>query len=329
MLIQYYLALAAVLLSALFTRLSIPLSRYLSKRLNLLGVDAHKPDSPLIPKTGGLAVAVGALISTALVFTLFNLNPTILAGVMLSTLTAAAIGLYEDLREMNPVGKPLLLALAGLPIILLGIYYPNPDFPFIGRTRMHIIYPLLVLAGFSIISNAINSIDVLNGSMVSTSAVALTPLLIVSLMEGRVEALAMTAALMGALIAFIPENKYPAKLFVGNVGSLSTGALFTSIAVIGRIEIITIIALMPQIMNEFHIISSMGGLKSAKLVKERPVNVENGLIEANESEKAPITLVRLITARNKLAEKNVVICLIILSAYSSALALITYLLFMR
>ncbi len=327
--IHYYLALSAFLSSVLFTRLAIPLSRYLSRRFNLLGVDAHKPDSPLLPKIGGLALTLGSLASIVIIFILFAPGSAVLTGVMLSTLIAAAIGLYEDLRELNPVVKPLLLALAGLPIIVLGVYYPNPEFPFIGRTRMHIVYPLLVLAGFSVISNAINSIDVLNGAMVSTSAVALSPLLVISLLEGRTEALVMSAALFGALIAFIPENKYPAKLFVGNVGSLSTGALFTAIAVIGRLEIATIIALMPQIMNEFHIISSIGGLKSAKLVKERPINVENGLIEANTSRRAPITLVRLITAKTKLTEKTVVKCLILLSAYSAALSLLTYLLFMR
>ena len=326
----YYYAVAAFFLSVIFTRLSIPLSRFLSQRFGILGVDAHKHDSPLIPKIGGLSILAGTLAAVAIVFAFLSPSYSILIGVVASTLVAAVIGLYEDLREINPVVKPLLLLSAGLPVVLLGLYQPNPEFPFIGRTRMHIVYPFLVLAGFSVISNAVNSVDVLNGAMVFMSAVSLVPLLLISLVSGRVEALVISAALLGALVAFAPENKYPAKMFVGNVGSLSVGALFTLIAILGRLEIPTIIALMPQITNEFHIIASMGGLKSGKLLKERPVSLNNdGLIEANPSKEAPITLVRLLTANNKLGEREIVRCLVLLSAYSASLSLLTYFVFMR
>ena len=307
----------------IITLILIPLVKRLSSSMGAMGYDVHKPDKPLIPKLGGLAIFLGTLTPLAAVAFIFNIYTTVFLAYLLSAIIASSIGLVEDLRELNPILKPLLISLAGLPIILFGVYSPTPELPFIGQTRMFLVYPLLIIAGYAVLSNAINSTDVLNGSMALMSIIALIPLIVISYVRGEYEAFIISLTLLGSLIAFLTQNKYPSKIFAGNVGSLFVGATIATIAIVGKIEVAAIIALMPQIMNEFHIIFSIGGLKSARYLAKRPVEVRNGMLYASRDRDSPVTLVRLITAIQPMTEPMVVRYMAMLSAYAAILALIT------
>jgi UDP-N-acetylmuramyl pentapeptide phosphotransferase/UDP-N-acetylglucosamine-1-phosphate transferase len=318
--------LVALIISMMVTAITLPLMRKLSNRLDLMGADIHKENRPRIPKLGGLGIFLGVLAgSTAGLYMAGFIDTAVALGLALSA--SAAIGLLEDFREINPIVKPILIAAAGIPIIILGTYTPYPELPLIGRARLTILYPILILVGITVVANAVNSTDVLNGSMALTSLASLTPLIIISFLEGKWEALMIGLALLGALGVFLSQNYYPARIFSGNAGSLVVGVSIAVLAIVGRLEVVALIALMPQIMNEFHIIFSLGGLRNAKNIPHRPVELEGGALRASASHKAPITLVRLLTATEPLTEREVVVRMALLTSYSALLAIITYLFF--
>lgn len=295
----------------------------LGSRLSLTGTDIHKPDKPLIPKTGGLAIILGVSLGVVLSLLLGGGGPESIAF-LLSALIAALIGFVEDVRgEMDPRLKPLLLVFCAAPILFLGTYIPRPHLPFIGGTRLTKIYPFLILAGFPIVSNAVNSIDVLNGSMAYTSITFFAATLAVAWLRGTFTSFTLSAIMLAALIAFTIYNKYPAKVFAGNSGSLFVGASMTAVAIIGRMEVAAIIALLPHIMNEMHVIFSMRGLRSAKKLRARPVEISGNELTASADRGAPITLVRILSAGIRLREPQVVMALTLLSAYSAFLAVLT------
>lgn len=321
--------LISFILATLISCALIPFVKNLAKRANLFGVDVHKSWKPLIPKIGGISVFIGVTMSVLITSFLFNMVNNRVLAFIISTELAALLGLWEDFRELNPVLKPILLALIGLPIVFMNAYYPYPNLPFVGKRMLTIIYPILVPIAFTIVTNAVNSMDVLNGSMTFTSIVATSTIFLITLIKGNFLPAYLCAALLGALAVFAYYNKYPAKLFPGNVGSLYVGASLISIAIIGSVEVALLIAILPQITNEFHIIYSMRGFKSAKNLSERPVFVENDMLSANPSKRAPLTLVRMITSRCKLSENEVVKMLIIISIISAVLALITEFFFIK
>ncbi len=314
---------ASFILSALLSYASVPFIKSLARKAKLFGVDVHKSWRPLVPKIGGISVFIGVTVSVLVTSFLFNMVDNRVLAFIISTELAAIVGLWEDFRELNPVLKPVLLALAGLPIVFMGAYYPYPNLPFVGKRMLTILYPILVPIAFTIVTNAVNSMDVLNGSMTFTSIVAVFTIFLIALTNGNAPPAYLCTALLGSLIVFAYYNKYPARLFSGNVGSLYVGASLTSIAIIGSMEIALLITILPQIMNEFHIIYSMKGFRSAKNLSERPVLVENDMLSANPSKKAPITLVRMLTSRCSLSEKEVVKMLVMISIVSATLALIT------
>ncbi len=320
--------LLALIVSGLTTAVFIPVSKLFSRKTGCIGFDVHKTPPYPVPKLGGLSIVAGTVAGFG-VMALTVDNSALFTALYASTLIAALIGLFEDFRELNPVLKPLLLATAGIPVVLTGTYSPHPFIPFVGSTRLTLLYPLLVLVGFAVVCNAVNSIDVLNGSMAYTSLAALIPLSMVSFLEGRLDIFTLCLITAVSLGVFLIQNKYPSKIFAGNVGSLYVGAILTFIAISGRMEVVAIVALMPQIMNEFHIIYSLRGFKSAKKTINRPVTVNNNIIKASMDEKAPITLLRMLTVGEGLTEKKAVTHMVLLSLYSAFLSIITYILFVR
>lgn len=306
-----------------------PLLIKAGRSLGLTGVDIHKPNKPSIPKTGGPALLIGVIAGLTLYLLVEGFSTELLA-LIYSSLIAALIGLVEDIKgEINPKVKPLLLVFAGIPILALSVYTPRPVLPFIGATRLTKIYPFLVLVSYPVVCNAVNSIDVLNGTISFASIAFFTAILVVSAIHGLEYPLIVSAIMLAALTGFAIYNKYPSRVFAGNSGSLFIGAVMVSTAIIGRVEVVAIIALLPHIMNEMHVIFSMRGLRSAKHYNSRPIIIENGLISANPDEKAPITLVRILSAKIKAREDSLAKSMFVLSLYSMMLAILTNILFMR
>jgi UDP-N-acetylglucosamine--dolichyl-phosphate N-acetylglucosaminephosphotransferase len=313
------------IVSGLVTFFLAPAVIMLGRRLEIVGVDVHKPWKPVVPKTGGLAMILGT--TAGMILRAHVSGFQLLIPVILSCLVAASIGLIEDLRgEIDPRLKPLLLIFASLPILISGAYSPRPLIPFLGRTRLYRVYPVLVIASYPVLCNAINGLDVLNGSALLTSIPFLIMSSMIFYMRGDLQLLILSLIFLAAAVAMLPYNMYPAKTFIGNSGSLFIGAGITSIAIIGSIEVAAIIALMPQIMNEMDVLFSIRGLKSAKSIGRRPVIVEDGMLTASKDPDAPITLLRMICAGNRIDEKRAVYAMTLISAFAALLGFLTHIL---
>ncbi len=316
-----------ILIGFITTLLLIPsVSKFMFKH-GIIGIDVHKLDRPKIPELCGITIVIGVTVS-AIIFSLFypEQNMWILAFVS-STLIAAIVGILDRITKIGPRLKPVLVALGAIPIIFLAVYNPYPEFPFIGATRLTIIYPLLIPIALAVTANSVNMLDVFNGSMTGTCSIAIFAMIICMLMMGRVDAAALAAGLLGSLLAFHIFNKYPAKVFAGDVGSLFIGASIGVLAIYGRIEVAAITAMMPHIMNAFYGLATVGRLYERKEISTRPIRVlEDGRLEVNKDSKAPITLARMILAQRPLKEFEVTRRMFILSAVSAILAVLTQLL---
>ncbi len=314
------------LLTLILVLVLTPLFIRVGFKLGLTGVDLHKLEKPIIPKTGGLAIIVGVAVAVVL-YGFLGGDLVLVLAFLLPLLTAGLIGFVEDVRgEINPKLKPLLLIIPGAFLLVLGAYVPRPVLPFIGGTRLYRIYPVMVLAAYPVVCNAVNSLDVLNGSMAFTSLPFFMVSGIIAYLRGDGFILTMSLVMLAALLSFLFYNNYPSKVFAGNSGSLAVGASIASIAIIGRIEVAAIIALLPHIMNEMHVIFSIGGLKSAKTLRSRPIEIVGEMLTASKDRDAPITLTRMITAGVRAGERDVVKALAILTIFTAVLALLTDLL---
>ena len=297
------------------------LIKTLSKRGNLVH-DYHKPNKPLVPAPGGPAIFISLILGESIVYLLTGANGAL--ALILVTTIAGVIGILDDVYTLSGVLKPTLLIIASFPILILGTYDFHMEFPLFGEVRLSIIYPILVLLAISVTANTVNTIDVLNGAVSGFIAISSIPLILALAFKGSIDTLLMVLPLLSVALGFFIFHRFPSKIFPGDSGSLSLGAVYGAIVIVGGIEIIGIVALLPAILNSFFFLSSVKRLVEGRTIKLRPTNVlsENRL-EASRNGSAPITLVRLILADGPLVEKEVVQNIFKLSAFSSFLAIIT------
>ncbi len=307
------------------TYLTIPSLASLFKRRGITGIDVHKLDKPRIPEMCGLSVIVGLTAASLFSSELFGVHSQEIAAFLGTVLIAGTIGVIDDLRPLSPKLKPILTALAAIPILLLGTYDPHPVFPLIGTIRLTILYPFLIPFAIAVPANAVNMLDVFNGSMSGTLAIVSVALALVLALSGNQTTASLALALVGSLLAFYLFNRYPARVFCGDTGSLAAGAAVGALSVIGRIEAVTIVALTPYIMNAFYGLASIGRLYERREIRSRPVRLrDDGFLEVTTDRNAPVTLTRLILAEGPLREQQVVLFMLALTALSSALAVLAF-----
>jgi len=308
------------------TFLSIPLISRKLRELGFVGVDVHKKEKPAIPEMGGIAMLIGLVAGVSVAVILLRGTAPILISFLSTVLIAGIIGLADDILVLNAKVKPLLLLLAGLPILIMHTYVPYPNLPFVGPARLTIVYPLIIPVAISVCANAVNMMDPFNGVMSGSSIIATAALLASAILLNRGEGVVLSLILLGSLIPFFYFNRYPSKTFSGDVGSLAVGAAYGAVAILGRLEVAAIVAFIPQIMNAFYGLSTIGRLYERREVSRPVAILEDGRLTASSDPSAPITLARLILAKGPLPERDAVKVFYALSSASGVLAIFTALL---
>lgn len=309
---------SALIFSELMHRSMIP--RFKSR--GLLSEDVHKEERPKIPEPLGPAVYIPFLISSALFYGLTGeMGPLAVAS---SSGLAFLIGLIDDISPLGPREKPLMLLLPALVLIAIYPITPRPLLPIVGRARLYYVYWPVLLALFTVFSNAVNMMDSLNGMMPLSVYASTIPLYAVLLKLGRLEAAVSLLILHASLLPYYLRNKYPARVFGGDSNSLFIGSALASISAISNTEAFFSIALIPFLVSGFSVLASIGGLKERRQIAKRPVLVENGRIRANPDPRAPISLVAIITSDGWKREPEVVREAAILSLISGSLACLTF-----
>lgn len=339
--INYLLIFGLSLLGLISSLILTPIVGRYMVSIGKVGTDIFKKERPEIPESGGVAFMliflVLLIVSILVIPNVAVKNKLIVSFLILIIVTG--IGLVDDFKGLSAKMKPLLLVLAALPVFFfrtindIPVASPNPVLPFVGQAQLTIVYWGLAIFVIAIPSNASNMLDVMNGVMSGSGLLILATAFLSTFiipLDGKIftedsiyYTRLVTMIMIGTLLGFWWFNRFPAKIFAGDTGSLGVGATIGLVAVYGQIEFILVVALLVHIMNSFSIISSVGGLRERREMRERPVRVEDGIIHASKHPSAPITMVRLLAARGPTTEKVVVKQLLLLVGYSCILALIS------
>jgi UDP-N-acetylglucosamine--dolichyl-phosphate N-acetylglucosaminephosphotransferase len=293
--------------------------------------DVHKIPPTKVPSPVGPVLFAGALAGEVLAYVVFgSLIPLAILG---AAAVAFVVGITDDLFVLGGRAKPLLLLIAGVPLVVLSrfesdLYIPVLKFPILGPTAPHLmIYTLLAVVSFPIVANAFNMMDSFNGqiswfSLFTSVALVFGVTLRTVFTSGfSLTHLAATLPLVGVSLGFLIFNRYPSKAFDGDSGSLMLGAMFAGIAITGGVEVAAMIAIVPAILNSFYTLSSVRGFVERRKMGARPAYLgQDGMLYANTDSSAPITLVRLILLGGPQSERNLVNSILILVAVSCLLS---------
>jgi UDP-GlcNAc:undecaprenyl-phosphate/decaprenyl-phosphate GlcNAc-1-phosphate transferase len=211
----------ALLLSLYFT----PLIRKGAIRYDVV----DRPDKNLkqhrepTPYLGGVAIYLSFLF--ALAFT-YQFSGPILA-ILLSASIVVMLGLFDDLKVLTP-GVKLAGQLVAAFVLVKGNVTIQLSFM---PDWLRMIVTVFWLVGMT---NAINLIDVSDGLAAGVASVAGMFLYVVSLWNGDTQFAMMTLSLVGATLGFLAYNRPPARIFLGDAGSMLLGFMLGAIAMNGR-----------------------------------------------------------------------------------------------
>jgi UDP-N-acetylglucosamine--dolichyl-phosphate N-acetylglucosaminephosphotransferase len=297
------------------------LIKVLTKR-NMVVKDYNKEAATMVARPGGPSILAGILASEFTLYAFFS-SLDILA-IIITTSLAFLVGFADDRKVLGGWFKPLALAASALPIILLGVYSPHLVFPLFGSVKIPELYLALIVIIIPVMGNTINSIDVLNGVASGFMTIASFALTICLVIVHHYDTALASLPLGFVSLAFYKYHKVPSKIFPGDSGALTLGAMYGALSIIGHVEIIAAIALLPAVINSFLFLSSVKRIVEHRQIKANPVvHTEDFKLMASTDKSAPVTLVRLILANGPLTEKQVGFVIFRLAIFSAALAIIT------
>ncbi|MEK6931613.1 MAG: glycosyltransferase 4 family protein, partial [Thermoproteota archaeon] len=244
-----------------------PLIKFLQKR-NLAVKDMNKKDHVMVVRPGGPSIIAGIVTSELVLYGFFQINEIL--AIIITSFIAFVIGYVDDRKVMGGWFKPVALVIASTPIIFLGTYDSNLTFPLFGTVQIPALYLGLIIFMIPITGNTINSIDVLNGVASGFMIIASFSLSIALFILQNYEIAIISLPLGFVSLAFYKYHKIPSKIFPGDSGALTLGAMYGAIAIVGHVEIIAAIALLPAIINSFLFLSSMKRIVEHRQIKGKP-----------------------------------------------------------
>ncbi|UCD92828.1 MAG: hypothetical protein JSV43_02610 [Methanobacteriota archaeon] len=235
------------------------------KNTSAVGRDLNKPDRPRIPEMGGLAVVIGFYVGvTALTISVYLLvnggngnlfsswqrviSSPIFVLSLLAVLGVAVVGIMDDLFNLRQRVKAVLPFLFALPLGSAMVSLGNTS---LLGVNLGVWMLLAAPFGITAAANASNMLEGFNGLGAGLGIIATTTMIIVSFILNATEGLFLLFPLLGALIAFLWFNRYPARIFPGDSMTLFVGATIACAAIISNLKTLGAILFIPMIIEFF------------------------------------------------------------------------------
>lgn len=218
-----YINLFYILLTALISALILitPVFKLAVTMGKLDQPDARKVHSNATPRLGGIAIFFAIILTVFLFCEMDRQIRGFLAGAVIIFIT----GLYDDLADIQPYKKLIGQFLAALAAVMIGdmSLFDVGDLFGTGEIRLGVwAVPFTVLAIVGV-TNAVNLLDGLDGLAGGVSGIAAMAIGILAYATDNWHLLCLTIAMTGALLGFLKDNTYPARVFMGDSGSLLLG----------------------------------------------------------------------------------------------------------
>ena len=238
--------------------------------------DMYKRFKVDIPTKGGIAVLFSLYFTVVIVPVFFRILNRINSDVdvpealsqtdqamLLVIVMFAVYGIVDDLIDVGRPAKVFLSILFSFPLLVVvtpqtltlpfigtvdfqdGIYVPFFGTQTYSRITRFIIMPLYIM----VVANLMNMHSGFNGMQSGLSTIILLALLVKCVIEGTSATVITLGAVAGSMGAFWYFNRYPARIFEGNIGSLAVGATIGSAIIVNGFIVAGFVMLIPHTVN--------------------------------------------------------------------------------
>ncbi|MGD9694148.1 MAG: glycosyltransferase family 4 protein [Thermoleophilia bacterium] len=233
------------LVAALLVVVATPLAARLARRVGAVDVPSDRRIHTLpTPRLGGLAILLGFLVPVLFYLPADSAGRALVTGAILITLLGAA----DDIWGLGPAVKLAGQALCAAIPVSAGLTIDHITLPFLGVGDLGPAqYPLTII-WFVALVNMINFIDGMDGLAAGVSGLGATTFAVLAASLGRGDPAIMAAALAGACAGFLVFNFHPARVFMGDAGSMLLGFVIAGVAVSGVMKSAAAVAVVAPLV---------------------------------------------------------------------------------
>jgi len=227
----------------------------------MVGKDVNKKSKTEVAELGGIAALFAFSVSLSFVVGLQKLLGTVAEPPFLAAISvffmAAMIGLIDDISNIRQRLKVVVLAFAALPLMLVHLGPEIIDLPFgysvdFAGSMYFVYWIVLVPIGVTGLANAVNMSAGYNGLESGQVAIIAGSILVIAFLRNlSSHTLLILATLVGSAIGLFYFNRYPAKVFIGDVGTMGLGAAIAAGVILGHLEFYGVIAILPAFYEAF------------------------------------------------------------------------------
>mgnify|MGYP000938918348 FL=1 len=244
----------------------------------------HKKGTPTM---GGISFILAIVVALIIAMFLNSENIKYYLLFIYTTVSFAIIGYIDDMLivvkkkndGLSPRKKLLLQIVFSLIFyILVSLVYDNVNFieiPIISyQLNISYLYLLFVIFWQTGFSNAVNLTDGLDGLATSVTIITTSTFALLAYKENNFPVLVFCLAIVGALLGFLLFNKKPAKIFMGDTGSLALGGILAAISIILHKEIVFLFIGLVYILETLSVIIQVAYFKKTgkRIFKMSPLH---------------------------------------------------------
>lgn len=221
-----------IIITFLVSAILVPIIKKLAIYVGALDIpNERKIHKKPMPRLGGLAIYGAFLVG----YILYGDLTTQMLSILIGSFIILLIGIFDDIKPIRAKYKFFTQIIAALIVVIYGQVYFN-EISILGLTiKFNLITSYLLSTFFIVaISNAINLIDGLDGLAGGISTIYFLTISVIAIILGRLSGLdfSLSIIMFGATIGFLIYNFPPAKIFMGDSGSLFLGFMISVIALV-------------------------------------------------------------------------------------------------
>lgn len=209
-------------------------------------LDNRRMHTKTMPRFGGLAIFAG---STTAMLIFLKFDPRVVTIVMGGVLIYI-LGVIDDIKHLSAKVKFLGQTFVALIMYVNGIRIEFlTNFLGEGNSQLGDVLCFIITMVWIVgITNTVNLIDGLDGLAAGTAAIASLCIAYTAYIHGTYLAAGAMLALAGATLGFLPYNFYPAKIFMGDGGSLYLGFMLATLSVLGTVKSATLVTMIIPVL---------------------------------------------------------------------------------
>ena len=249
-----------IILSFLIVLFMMPHWIRRSKEVGLFGKDINKNSEEKVSESGGICVIagfiLGVLVYIAIKTFYFKTSENIIQifSLLCTVLIVGFIGMIDDVFGwkigLSKKARLFWVLIAAIPLIVINAGDSSIAIPFLNKINLIWIYPLIIIPlGVIGASTTFNFLAGYNGLEAGMGILIIGALSVIAWLTGNSWLTLIGLCMVASLISFLIFNKYPAKVFPGDVLTYTVGALIAVMAILGNFEKFALFIFIPYFME--------------------------------------------------------------------------------